>query len=438
MSALRLGSLLRSGASSFALRALNAALAFGLTVLLARSLGPSGYGIYAYAMALVMLLNMPGAGGLPILILRETAAARARERWDLLQGIRRWAFGGALALGVSVAMISILGVWLLGARLDAVERTSVALAVVAVPMIILANLYGATMRGLHHVILGQLPEYVIRPALLFLAIAALLVVAPQAMRPDTAVALHAGAAALALWAAVVLFRRVSPPLPKQAAPHYESRRWLASTLPLTLVSAMHIVHQYTDLIMLGWFRPSDEVGLYRVISQAAMSVSFGLMAVNLVVAPRFSHSHARGDLATLQRTATRAARLVMVLTLPIVAAFLIIAETVIVLVFGEDYSGGGPALILLALGQFGNAAFGSVALLLNMTGHEGDTARGLAVGVVANVALNLALIPPFGINGAAAASALTLVLWNVLLWRAVRHRLGVDTTALGMAASAKG
>ena len=101
-------------------------------------------------------------------------------------------------------------------------------------------------------------------------------------------------------------------------------------------------------------------------------------------------------------------------------------------VFGAAYGGSGAALGILAIGQLCDAAFGSVVFLLNMTGHERDTVRGLSIGVVVNALLNLALIPLFGINGAAAATALTLLIWNVLLWRAVRRRLGIDSTALGL------
>jgi O-antigen/teichoic acid export membrane protein len=52
--------------------------------------------------------------------------------------------------------------------------------------------------------------------------------------------------------------------------------------------------------------------------------------------------------------------------------------------------------------------------------------RGLTMAAVLNVLLSLTLIPMFGINGAAVASAITLVAWNVLLWRTVRLKLGIN------------
>jgi O-antigen/teichoic acid export membrane protein len=64
-----------------------------------------------------------------------------------------------------------------------------------------------------------------------------------------------------------------------------------------------------------------------------------------------------------------------------------------------------------------------------MTRHERDTAKGLAVSAILNVVLNLLLVPLLGIIGAAMATALSLITWNVLLWWAVRQRLGINSLA---------
>jgi O-antigen/teichoic acid export membrane protein len=74
---------------------------------------------------------------------------------------------------------------------------------------------------------------------------------------------------------------------------------------------------------------------------------------------------------------------------------------------------------------------GLAALVLNMTGHERDTAKGIAVSALLNVTLNALLIPLWGIEGAALASTLSMVVWNSLLVVLVHRRLGLHATALG-------
>jgi len=72
-----------------------------------------------------------------------------------------------------------------------------------------------------------------------------------------------------------------------------------------------------------------------------------------------------------------------------------------------------------------NAACGSVGFLLNMTGHETETAKVIGTAAVFNVVMNLLLAPRFGLQGAAVATAVTFLLWNALLWRFAARCLGI-------------
>ncbi|MFW5961344.1 MAG: polysaccharide biosynthesis C-terminal domain-containing protein [Desulfohalobiaceae bacterium] len=71
------------------------------------------------------------------------------------------------------------------------------------------------------------------------------------------------------------------------------------------------------------------------------------------------------------------------------------------------------SLTILCLGQLFNAALGSVSLVLNMTGY--DTAKGVGIAAVVSVALNLLLIPLWGVIDSAIATCIALFIWNILL-----------------------
>ncbi|MFW6089999.1 MAG: oligosaccharide flippase family protein, partial [Gemmatimonadota bacterium] len=71
------------------LRVSSAAVSLVVSILLARMLGPEGYGIYAFAYAVIMLLALPAQAGLPTLLVREVARYEADERWGLLAGLLR-------------------------------------------------------------------------------------------------------------------------------------------------------------------------------------------------------------------------------------------------------------------------------------------------------------------------------------------------------------
>ena len=85
--------LLRDGVGTFVLKGVNAGFTFLSTVLLARLLGAEGYGLYAYALALVTLVGTPVHTGLPILVVRQTASGMASGQYNLVRahgcGLRR-------------------------------------------------------------------------------------------------------------------------------------------------------------------------------------------------------------------------------------------------------------------------------------------------------------------------------------------------------------
>ena len=132
----------------------------------------------------------------------------------------------------------------------------------------------------------------------------------------------------------------------------------------------------------------------------------------------------------LQRLATMSARMALLLAVPVLLLFVFLGKWILGSVFGAAFAGGYQALIILSVGQLANAGMGSVGMLLNMTGHERDTARAVGVSAATNVVLNLVLIPLLGINGAASATAISMALWNVIMWRAVYYRLGIQRAAI--------
>jgi O-antigen/teichoic acid export membrane protein len=109
--------------------------------------------------------------------------------------------------------------------------------------------------------------------------------------------------------------------------------------------------------------------------------------------------------------------------------FVLSGRTFFNLIFGHEYAAAYVPLLILLVGQMVNSAAGLVGLLLNMTGHENETAIRMAVAAVISITLNLLLIPIWGIQGAATAEALSMIIWNILLWRVVRRRLGINSFA---------
>ncbi|WP_018880498.1 flippase [Thioalkalivibrio sp. ALE30] len=424
--------LLRGGVGSIAVKIAGTGISFVLVVVLARTLGPEGYGTYAFVMALLTLLAIPAQAGLPQLMVRETAKTEAREQWGLMRGLWRWGNGFVVLFSAVMILIGGLFLWFGEQWLSEARWQTLAVGLLLVPLIALGNVRGAILRGLRRTVVGQLPEAVLRPALLL----ALVLLVPWfwadfGLSAVSVMALHAAAALGVFVIGSFLLLHVRPqPVASGPEPEYEVAYWRNAAFPLALLAGLQLINQQTDILLLGVIQTDGDVGVYRVVFQVATLVIFGLQALNQVLQPYYARMYAQGEMARLQRLVTYSARVILLIAIPPVIVMIAFGGAFLEWVFGTEYRAGATALAILAAGQVVNAGMGSVGMLLNMTGHERDTVKGIGIAALCNVVLNLVLIPPFGIEGAAAATALTLVIWNLILRAFVKRRLGIETMAL--------
>lgn len=160
--------LIRGAGGSLALKLVATVLAFIVSILLARLLGAVGYGTYAYAIALVSLLSVPATLGLPHLIIRYIAAYQSRSVWSLMRGLLLQANQAVLLISWGLVLLAAVIGWALADRLPPEGLATFWLALVLLPLVALNALRTATLRGLGYVLLGQLPEALIKPGLFIL------------------------------------------------------------------------------------------------------------------------------------------------------------------------------------------------------------------------------------------------------------------------------
>lgn len=427
--------LLRGGLGSIGIKVLALGLSLLIAVILARALGPAGFGVYSFTFTVMAFLAIPAQFGLPNLVVRETARAQSRNDWPLIRGVWQWSFRLVVATSLGLMATGALVLWSFHGNLDlsGESLSTFAWGLLLIPLMGLAALRGAQLRGLRHVLSGQAPEMLVRPIAFLILLGMLWWLWPVVpVSAASAMAFTVGALAVAFLVGSVLVARLRPSaLRIRGAVSLQRRYWLASTLPLAMTEGVSLINHHADILMLGVLASAEEVGIYRVVVHGATLVAFGLAAVNMVIAPHFARLHARGEHEKLQRLATRSAQAVLVIAVPMVLLFLLLGEPLIGWIFGEDYVPGYWPLVILCVGQLINALVGSVGVLLNMTGHEREVTVAVGIGALINVLLNLGLIPWLGMLGAAIASAVSLAIWNLMLWRVVRLRLGVDSSALG-------
>lgn len=403
------------------------------TILVARALQPDRFGDYAFVLSLVTIVSVPPTIGLRQTLARETAYATARNETTRLAAIWQWAFGWSAVIAILLA--AALALWALRAPAPDGMRGPLLAGALALLLMPAPQIFAGVLQGLGRIKSSLVPEAIVRPVLLLILIALLRLVAPDDWTTVT-VMLLAVVVAVAAEAGVsaALFLRATGFRPGQ--PHSSTVDLPRAALGLSVLSfgaiaSVHLINTNLDVVMLGLLADDTAAGLYRGATVLSELVAFGLGVVNFVILPRVAGFHAQGDRDGLQRLVTLSARVITGMAVIGFVVILLAGRLLLSGLFGAEFSGGQSALVILAFGQLVNAIFGPVALVLNMTGHERLTLLGVSVAVVLNTGLNLALIPQFGIEGAAIASASALAVWNVLLAVLLWRRLGYSSTVFG-------
>lgn len=412
---------------SAALTTANMVLGFVVAAVLASLLGASGYGVYTLVAVVFAILSILTQVGIPKLAMRETARALKLKEWPIMLALWRWAGTRVTAMSLSVSVVAVALVWTLPIAGLSEHRSVVAMAALLVPLASLGALRGAILRGLGHVILGQLPESGLRNVFFLMILLGLWSWQSQSS-PFTAMSANVAATLFAfVVGAFILLMKAPSDLQTVHTRSPIDKTWMRAAAFMGVSAGLNQINNYSDILILGVFRSSDEIGVYRIVYQVSTLVVFGLQAVSLVVAPALSRAHATNDKIELQRLVRFSSSLAIVVALPVALLFLVFGEKLLAMVFGLEFSTGQSALIVLAVAQLINASFGSVGVLMNMTRNETALTQAMGVTAVVNVVLNFALVPFFGMIGAAIATLASISIWNSLLFLAARRKLGVSS-----------
>ncbi len=413
--------LARGGSLNLVAAAANQAAVFLLTFFLARRLGDAELGQYAQATAFLALLSLLALSGLRAGLTKFVATHLVDGDAG---GVR-----GTVRLGLA---LTVVGGVLLGALLAAFAEpiaaafNDPALVVglrsvgISLPAAVLLEAALAATQGWRtqkpYALIGYLYEPSARLVLTVLlvlgglGINAAFIAMPISIWTATIAALiWLGRLVRHLPAAPVSYR------PK-ALFSFSSISWLAALATTGLI--------WADTLLLGLLSGSAQVGIYNVATRLVMLAAFVMAPINSAFQPYIAHLFHQGktgDLEHLYRTTTS---WIVRLSLPAFIALLVFPQRMLEL-FGPQFVAGASVTMILALGKLVDAATGPCGLMLNMSGRVRTNMVDNVVALVLNVALNLWLIPAYGINGAAVAWAVSLTLVNAARVEQVRRSLGV-------------
>ena len=373
-------------------RAVGVAIGFFVMTIVARHLGPAGFGAYTYLFGLVALFAPLAGFGLSEITMRHVAADPDNAHAMLGAALVIQAGGALVGAGLAILSVAAFG--------GPAGVTTLLIAVASLRLLAQpGEVFNAWFTARERMGWVVVPRIL---AALAIAAATLMLVLREAGL-DAFVSMRSAEAALLAVAALLAYAVATGAVP---VPRFDRAR-LASLVregwPLMLSGFAVIIYMRIDQVMLGHLSTETELGLYGV----AVRVADAALVVPVALRASFFASILRAHKAGPEAFERQSQRLYDVMFVAGVGTMLAVGLASYLLfepVFGADYAMGLPMVLVLLLALPWVALGSGRGPILIAQGWLWTTTATTALAAGANVVLNLLLIPRYGGIGAAAAT----------------------------------
>lgn len=425
--------LLRSGLAkslvSLTIKVATAGLTYGMFVVLSRVMGVTEYGYFAFGLSLATILAIGASLGQQTAILRywpeEMVAGRSGKALEALRS------GGALTLVAGLVISALL--LLAGAIAGLFDPGPVLHLYAAAALILplaLAEYWSSALRAQGSVWTALGPRDIGWRLALPLVVLGLFYLGVQ-LSGWAALVLTGAMLALALVAQYGLARkrRYEIAIGFGGLADYWRARGRASW-SFFLGTVLDAAALNIDIIFVGLLVAPAAAGIYFNAFRTAGLLTLFMFAITLVVAPMVAQHFHAGEMRKAQAITALCAWAGFVFSLVVFAGFVLFGDQVLSL-FGGSHEQGWTILILLSVGLLFDAATGPSRIVMMMTGHERDYVRIFGTIIVAGMLVQLAVIPVFGLIGAASVNMASRIAAQLAIAVYARRKIGLDTSLLG-------
>lgn len=415
-------------------------LSIGIEAILTRGLGPETYGVYAFGWRLTgMVLRFANLGA-DLTLLRDVpafAAEPARRRRSVGLSYATTAVTAtaiAVGLGLSAEQIS---AWTLGHPLLPPVLRLFAVTLVALAFV---QQHAALLKAAKSANGEVLLSRVLRPGVRLVGAGLATAVGYGLVGIVGAIGVTTGVLAVAAYPVAV---RTTDLRPAFRGLRSDAAHFFDHAVPSALSRVGGLLRTRVDVLLIGVLMTSTAAGVYNVALVLVAVAAIPLRAFNQLLPPVAAELYSTGATETLDRVYTTVTRLVVTLTLPVVAVLAVFGPDLLG-AFGPEFRRGYPVLLVFLVGRFVGNAVGATGLLLSMTDNHYPKMVLDWLLAALNVVLTAAFVVEFGLVGAALGTSLAIAVQNLLqatllarfegLWPFDRSFLAPLGAAVGMTA----
>jgi O-antigen/teichoic acid export membrane protein len=185
-------------------------------------------------------------------------------------------------------------------------------------------------------------------------------------------------------------------------------------LTLVFISSLSLVNSYFDRIMIGGLLPETVnlyvSGIYFVVVGFSSLIIIFSGTFQSIYFPLISEAVGRKDYVSLQETSATFIRWIISFTMPLMLVILVFPKEILTIIYGSNYGEGSMALILYSIGSFFSLFSWPIYYVLSAMKKLKAAVLITILSAILNLLLNLLLIPAYGIDGAAFASSVSIVI----------------------------
>lgn len=400
-----------------------------LAAIIGRSLGTEGAGSYFLVVAVFMIVSNVAELGADTGLVRFVSAARATGRLHEVPFLVRIATRVVLLGGVVVVALATLWAWAEPGRLAGMPRAFVIIASVLAAGAAMTAVMLAVTRGFGDVLTFPLLQNIALPLLRLVAVGAVVLAGGGTLSVLTAwLAPVPVVLTLATVVALATMLRRSGRIGAERASSDHDRRvtrefWSFSATR-GVSSAVEILLEWFDVIVVGLLTSPEEAGIYAVVTRCARAGEVVQQAARIAVGPQISAALARGAVVEAREIYGLVTAAMIWLAWPFFIVLAVFGDAVLS-IFGPGFTDGAGSLAVLSVAMGLATAAGTVQTILLMGGRSTWQLADKSAALALNIALNLVLVPVWGIEGAAISWAVTIIADTLLVVYQVQHLMGV-------------
>lgn len=193
-----------------------------------------------------------------------------------------------------------------------------------------------------------------------------------------------------------------------------------------LATSGSLVFSYADTILISYFMTTKDVGVYRVTFQLTLFALFTTTSLRTVLYPKMSRWSTHQDPNVITTALSRAVTYSLILAIPICAGGWVLGDQLLYYLYGSTFVEGTPALIILLIMQVSNVFMVLGTMSLSAIDRPVDAFKTTAIAAILNILLDVALIPVFGIVGAAIGTFSAITVNALLAIRILKRHIRVE------------